>query len=150
MRQVLVFLGTVVLFVAPAGGDDKEKSDKDKLQGDWTLVSSETGDLGKKDEKEVKRRKLVVKDDGWQHFQDDKAPAVAITFKLDPAKSPKEVDFEAKAPAAPKAVQTKGIYKLEGDTLTVCRTFAVNVARPTEFKATKGVVLEVYKRAEKK
>jgi len=43
----------------------------------------------------------------------------------------------------------KGIYKLDGDTLTFCRPQASGGERPKEFKSTPGVVLIVYKRAGK-
>ena len=73
-------------------------------------------------------------------------------FKIDPAKSPKQLDLQREKDGKVKTLY-QGIYKIEGDTLTFCRS-ALPVGtslgeRPTEFKAGAGVVLLQFKRSGK-
>jgi uncharacterized protein (TIGR03067 family) len=119
-----------------AGG---QKDDKDQLQGDWVVVSMERG--GTKLEN-TKDRKLVVNADKWT------APGGGeFTFKIDATKSPKQLDLMLEKNG--KESTWQGIYKIEGDTLTFCRSFAAGGERPTEFKGGPAVFLMVCKRAGK-
>jgi uncharacterized protein (TIGR03067 family) len=63
---------------------------------------------------------------------------------LDPTQAPKTLDFLGDAPGAPGVCP--GIYRLEGDTLTICFK-AFGGARPEGFVAIKpGEILDVYRR----
>jgi uncharacterized protein (TIGR03067 family) len=143
VRAVLPVL--VVLAVVAAEPAKDAKEELDKLQGEWTMVSLEQ--KGKKaPEDMVKRYRLTIKGDQWAVSIDGMAGSV-ITFKIDPAKSPREIDMVLKM--GDRESVSKGIYKLEGDTLTLCRTVG-DVARPKEFKTTaEAGVLVVWKRAPK-
>ena len=68
-------------------------------------------------------------------------------WKLDPGKSPAHLDFTYEDGPA-KGTTLKGVYKFEGDTLTVCFG-GFGKDRPTEFasKAGSGTILIVQKRA---
>jgi uncharacterized protein (TIGR03067 family) len=61
---------------------------------------------------------------------------VLIEYRLDPTKSPKQIDQLFTGGVIGPWI-AKGIYKLEGDTLTICYG-GRNVARPTEFTAKPG------------
>jgi uncharacterized protein (TIGR03067 family) len=147
--RFLVPLTAIALAVGGLGAQDDKKGDKDKLQGEWTLVKLERPGE-KKSGAIIKNSKLVVKGEEWLATFNGKE--VKWTVKLDAAKSPKEIDFTQDG----TTFRTLGIYKLDGDTLTVCR--AANRAgnpsgggeRPKELKARDGVYYYVYKRAEKK
>jgi uncharacterized protein (TIGR03067 family) len=68
----------------------------------------------------------------------------AWTFTCDPKKDPAEIDLTREAPLG---VPLPGIYKLDGDTLTVCVSTGRR-QRPTSFDPTEGpgVMRTVYKR----
>jgi len=151
MRQLLVILGLAVLLIPPAAGDDKEKSDTDKLQGEWVAVSMELSGRKAADDY-VKKTSLVIKGEDWQQTLNG-TKAKDRKFKLDPSKSPKEIDFELTDPKTDKAARlTRGIYKFEGDQLILCRQIIPERERPKEFKTTDkdGAELVVFKRAERK
>src|SRR5262249_30131521 len=60
-------------------------------------------------------------------------------FKLDPTKSPKTIDFTTTSEGSFKGNTLEGIYRLDGDRLTICTPSFPGVReRPTEFKARTG------------
>lgn len=95
---------------------------------------------------------MVIKDDTWQPTVDGKK-MIKLTAKLDPAKPTKTIDLtltQKFAGVSPPNFTMKGIYKIEGDTVTVCRTTKPEVERPTDFKVAEYRVLIVLKRVVKK
>jgi alpha-glucosidase len=126
---------------AAAQVQDNINADMEKLEGKWKMVSLET--KGNKSNEDTDQYTLAVKGNQWTTSNQGKD--ASVTFKIDPAKSPKHIDFTAVGPAG-KEVPWMGIYKLEGDTLTVLRVPAAK-GRPTEFNsATSGGFLAVWKR----
>jgi uncharacterized protein (TIGR03067 family) len=119
---------------------DDKKNDKDQLQGEWVVASAEVA--GKKSEG-LKDKKLVLKGDEWTP-----PSGGTLKFKIDAAKNPKQIDLMTDvggdAPTWP------GIYKIDGDTLTFCRSAGPGGERPTEFKSRPEATLMVFKRAQKK
>ncbi len=137
-------MASVVLL--PAGfcaGDNKKgdkKDDKDLLQGEWQVVSTEL--RGKNVEKN-KDRKVVVKGDEWAYLGGE----LKFKFRIDATKKPKQLDLTRSLQFGKKT--WAGIYKIEGDTLTFCRSAEAGGERPTEFKGGPAVALIVFKRARK-
>jgi uncharacterized protein (TIGR03067 family) len=114
--------------------------DKDALQGDWIMefleqrgVQSKTG------------FKVTVKGDQWILYPAGaEGTGLSRTFRIDSSKNPKTFDLISQGDQV-----SPGIYKLEGDVLTMCRTSGTG-DRPTEFKTTAdGGILTVWKRASK-
>jgi uncharacterized protein (TIGR03067 family) len=72
----------------------------------------------------------------------------ATTIKVDSSKIPHSIDFTYTA-GPQKGRMAKGIYKIEGDDLTICRGLTDQAERPTEFAAPvdSNLLLVVWKRA---
>lgn len=129
------------------GADDPAKDRKkelDLLQGEWALVSQESQGRLLPDAL-VRGQTVTVKADQWTIQVRGKEGT--FTFKIDPSKDPKTIDLTRKV--GEKEIVLRGIYKVDGDTLTVCRAGAEH-ERPKEFKVTAEVgLLQVWKRVKK-
>ena len=113
------------------------KKELEALQGEWTLVSF-INPAGR--EMKGKKGQLTIKGDRWIISTDK----FSQTFKIDPSKNPKTIDL-----IFPDKTFMLGIYKLEGDQLTVCQKVGPKgPARPEEFN-TDGKLLFVWKREKK-
>jgi uncharacterized protein (TIGR03067 family) len=138
-RGVLPFV--VLIFMGADDPAKEAKKDHDLLQGEWTGVSLEMG--GK--ESDNKEWKLYIRGDEWTVTQPGGHTLVANVVKIRPSKDPRQIDLSYKVPGG-KEQSSLGIYKLDDDTLTLCRTWAPQ-ARPKDFKTTKaGGILVVWKR----
>jgi clostripain len=130
----------------PSGINTAEaKKELEKLQGEWTMVSREMGGQKTRDEV-LKQFRLTIAGDEWIVTYQDKEN-LRITLKIDPTREPKTLDMRPKG--GNEEDVSLGIYKLEGDTLTLCRMMASgDIARPQEFKTTReGEVVVVWRRA---
>jgi uncharacterized protein (TIGR03067 family) len=124
-----------LLFAAFTSAQDAKK-ELEALQGDWTSESREV--KGKKIDIQFN---LTIKGNQWLVSPDNSDPK--ITFKIDPSKNPKTIDI-----MQGEETVTLGIYKLEGDRMTMCRSFGKGSARPTEFKSEEAILI-VWKREKK-
>jgi RNA polymerase sigma factor (sigma-70 family) len=125
-----------------AAGKDGDSKDEEKILGTWVPVSEERAGE-KKVEEQLKGLQLIFAA-GGQITQKQGEREEGGTYKLDPTKRPREIDVSADNKMLP------GIYKIEGDTLTVCVDHG-GMERPTEFAAKPGthVILVVLKREKK-
>jgi uncharacterized protein (TIGR03067 family) len=153
MRIYLVAMISAVGFTACGGScalaDDKADLEKEvrKFQGTWTFESSETG--GKKLlVSELKG--LILTFEGDRHTVKNGVEVIQVgTQKLDPSKSPKNIDVTM-TEGPNKAAVMLGIYEIDGDTLKVCFD-PRGKKRPTEFKSAPGSenFVNVHKRVKK-
>jgi RNA polymerase sigma-70 factor (ECF subfamily) len=143
-------VGTVVCArPAPAEKPEVAKEDavkdEDQILGTWAYVSVE--EKGEKvPEEGVKEAKLVFAANGNFTAIRGKGQKMEGTYKLDPPKRPKEITT-----TTDKGKKHLGIYKLDGDTLTICMQQEDGADRPIEFATKKDtkVVLVVLKREKK-
>ena len=157
MRQYTVGMAALVLamLLGSAGGgrgQGKSASDKDKLQGTWTIQSLEFGGkkFGGDDLKKMKMdKKMVVSGDKiYPMGEQDKEES---TFVLDAGKTPKQMDL-TDTKGEKKGKKTAAIYTFDGnDTLKLAFALGEGADRPTEFTAKEKtpVAVMVLKREKK-
>jgi RNA polymerase sigma-70 factor (ECF subfamily) len=138
---------------------DRDKLTRDDLrllQGTWYRISSE---LRKNVPMEAGGRPippdesalmLVIKDDGWYGVGPGGNLVQGHIIRLDPTRSPKVIDLYGIPPHEDPDGRPwiQGIYKLDGDILTLCLSFGCP-DRPTEFATGPGpgcFWLDVYRR----
>lgn len=111
-----------------------------QLQGNWRLISHENEE----------HKKLFGKGGAWKLTVSGNSFRMTIgtdqnaTFKIDPTQSPKHLDRTFRYGDNPKSAKTTwlGIYKLEGDHLTLCHAMSKE-ERPSEFATRQGTRLKV-------
>jgi uncharacterized protein (TIGR03067 family) len=132
MRRFAIAAGLFVLALA-ANAQERgaRKTDQELIQGTWWIVGLENGGKQQSDKgfkgnsmtfsKARLGNTLTLVERGHKE--------VEFAYTLDPAKSPKEINL------AIKGNKALGIYKLEGDDLTIC--VGLTGTRPSDF-ATRG------------
>ena len=99
---------------------------------------------------EIKEMTFVFKGDSLRIRKDKDHDGHEMKYTLDPSKKPSAIDLDAGIPPV-----SEGIYKLDGDKLTICVIGSYQsdkpARRPSEFKASKrdGYSLFVLKRLKK-
>jgi uncharacterized protein (TIGR03067 family) len=107
--------------------DPKQKPDLELIQGTWLIVGLETGGKAESDKNYWGNTFTFTRDKAT--LREGTFPAIDFALTLDSGRTPKAIDLTAKGNVL------KGIYKLNGDELTLC--IGIGGLRPTEF-ATKG------------
>jgi uncharacterized protein (TIGR03067 family) len=136
----LIFLLGFARTVMSQAPDDVEP-----LQGGWTMVLVfRNGEEVPADQ--AKSGELIVEDQEYRARLGELA--VTATIKLDSSKAPKEIDLTFTS-GEQKGKTVKGIFKIAGDDLTICRGLSENEARPSEFAApvNSGLLLVTWKRS---
>jgi uncharacterized protein (TIGR03067 family) len=136
-----------MMLAADKGKADADKTDKDKIQGTWSLVTREENGESQKvaegDEHYIKIRiegeKFMVTLSSGEH---------EATFKVDPSKKPKTIDLTLKG-GDEDGKEMKGFYELDGDMLKICIGNPENPDRPAEFKSKDQVRVYSFKRVKK-
>jgi len=150
LAVVSLIAGVGMLAMAGDADDEATKKDQKALTGTWRVISEERE--GKKlSEEELKGAVATYSADGkYSMVRGGAKPVYEGTFKIDPTKKPKTIDFTQTKESKTKGRVIPGIYEVEGDTLRVCRTTG-SKERPRAFSAEagSGQVLLLLKREKK-
>ena len=143
MRLISAFV-MVVLFLGVARADDA--ADLKAMVGKWRLDKAEIG--GKDITEHLKEMKFEIFA-GGKYLAQVGEEKDAGTFTVDAAKKLREMDV--KPTGGPlKGKLVKAIYKLDGDTLTMCYDHdAGDRPKAFESKPDTNLLLLVYKREKK-
>jgi uncharacterized protein (TIGR03067 family) len=144
-----------LLLVTLAAPGPKEKPPEPSVVGEW-VAERNTFAGNDRPLPQVPVRYVFAPDGTWATYRGDKKhPGEHQTYTVDPAKSPAAIDLgydeidADRDPAAQHQV-VRGIYKVDGDRLTLCMAPAGR-GRPTAFESTadKPTTLYVFKRFKK-
>ena len=133
-------------FVTGLGSAFAQPAAERRLDCGWTAIAAQRD--GKADD-DVMGHRLSVTSDRFQIQAKNGTLLYAGTVRLDPGVKPAAIDFQH-TDGALKGKVWKGIYAIEGDTLTICDNAADSgKPRPVRFEATSGSghVLVTFKRA---
>jgi uncharacterized protein (TIGR03067 family) len=143
----------VLWFGVPPPGDGKSnplpepaKKELEKLQGNW--VAKEFERHGQRVDVREANFELEIKGDKWIFTGKEKALIVA----LDPTTDPKCIDLKSVEDGRNGQVD-EAIYRIEGDTLTICLYQGNGKSRPTRFETSPDqpdTILAVFERPKKK
>lgn len=140
MCWLILGTGLILAFAQPAGEARK------KLQGTWTATRAERD--GKAAD-EVVGHRLSFTGNRFQLQSKDGKPLYAGTVRVDASAKPTAIDFEH-TEGELKGKAWRGIYTLDGDTLTICDNAPnLDKGRPAAFEAKteSGYILITFKRA---
>lgn len=145
----------------PAEKDEKVKSDKERLQGEWEIVSLMFNGNGLKAD-----QKMTTFKGDTLRFRTPFPKSITsyCRFRLDESKTPKSIDrvggvaddlfdlteFDKRFDDLKQ--RELGIYVIDGDTLRLCFSEYDDPVRPTRFESKQGsrTTLYVFKRVDEK
>jgi uncharacterized protein (TIGR03067 family) len=118
--------------------EPKKKSDQELIKGTWRVVALESGGKAQSEKAFSGNTFEFAKMNGQDTaiLSERAYPQVKFNYSLDPNKSPKEINL------ATKGNKALGIYKLDGDDLTIC--VSLGGARPVEFVTRAGGDTETF------
>jgi uncharacterized protein (TIGR03067 family) len=121
--------GLILAFAQPA--DDAQE----RLQGTWTATKAERDGNAADD---VVGHRLSFTGDRFQILSKDGKPLYAGIVRVNPSARPWAINFEHTEEAL-KGKTWKGIYVLDGDTLTICDNAPnLDEGRPVSFETKSG------------
>jgi uncharacterized protein (TIGR03067 family) len=137
---LLLLNGTILAADADVGAERK------KLEGTWVIDAALLA--GRDHLEDFEGMKLILKGDSFViEFAENSDKG---TYTIDPSKSPKWIDIKTNEKGPFKGRTLPGIYKLDGDKLTVCCN-SEKMERPESFEAKvkTPMMLLTYKREKK-
>ncbi len=129
----LALIAAATILVWPTlGAQDQganRKSDQELLQGTWIPVS--VVKRGQKEPVEDLKDAALTFDQAGKLVFTFGAEKIELTYKLNPAASPKEIDLTE----ADKGVH-RGIYELKGDNLKICSATLLSIGQRSSPRPT--------------
>jgi uncharacterized protein (TIGR03067 family) len=122
------------LLATVAFGVMADPTDRDRLQGFWTAESAQRDG---REAPDIRGHELVFKGDTFTIRTKDETLYTG-TFELDASKMPHTIDFKH-TKGSLRGKTWRGIYKLEGESLTICDNAGdPSKERPTRFETEPG------------
>jgi uncharacterized protein (TIGR03067 family) len=143
-RTLMLVNVRIAGIVAGSHGVASEQ-DRGELRGRWTAVRAEQDG---REAADIVGHLLVI-EDGRFRIQEKGETIYEGTLGLDQSASPGAIDFRHTG-YSPRGKTWRGIYKIDGDTLTICDNAGdMQKSRPMSFdtRPDSGRVLVVFKRA---
>ncbi|MGC1273764.1 MAG: TIGR03067 domain-containing protein [Planctomycetaceae bacterium] len=156
MLRILASASVLVWLVLPGFAEEPDvvRDEREALRGYWAPQRYEQG-------------LTLTEDTGFGHFTAEIDDEVWVNryglgrlwawrYSIDPTAEPKRIDFEGRREVGPDATIERyvrlGIYKIEGDVLTLCFSAVEPVEpehRPSDFSARPGSgrIMTVFKRS---
>lgn len=106
--------------------DDAKKDDAEALKGKWVAVSIKQSGFAVPDEA---AKAFTFRFDGKEYVNSAPGQSEEGGYKIDSSKNPKTIDFDIKT-GNDKGKKQVGIYKLDGDKLTIVASMAGEADRP--------------------
>jgi uncharacterized protein (TIGR03067 family) len=118
MKQLLSIVAIGLICGPATSAEDAPKKDQKSIRGAWVCVSSEENGVAIKGAKESR---LTFTDEEMIYTSKDKKVKIKATYKVNPAKNPKQITVCVKVKQDGRTVNTytKGIYRLEKDELMI-------------------------------
>lgn len=132
-RTTLALLVLIVSAPTARSEDAKAAEESKRLQGEWQAIKAQAkGEKLTKDDAEVKNMRFVIEGDKMTlRHADGSGGKRTKTFKLDPTKTPKELDITSHD-GSENGETAACIYKLENDRLTICMPRFQRPHRPSQ------------------
>ena len=143
-----MWTGLVLAWTCLQGPETAARQELDKLQGRWIATSLQVRGRSATPA-DLETLQFTLELDGTTLKFGPAAAQKVAQIRVDPSRTPKALDLSVKDEAGRTKVLL-AIYKLDGDTLTLCLTSdSERVARPSEFHtdAESGTTLVVLRRA---
>ena len=138
-----IFLTLTVAVAAPLPRD-RPKKEPPSVVGEWVRVGHTEAGAAVPPDRET-HRQVFTADGRWNYSYGAHKGAAGLTFVADPRQSPPTIDINPGPGGIPNSY--RGIYKVEGDTLTLCLVSG-DRDRPRSFESTpdRPTTIWVFKR----
>ncbi len=145
MSPLVIALAIVV--AAPAA-KTAPKKDPPSIVGEWI---PESAIIGGKPDPPPAGSKFTFTKDGKAFMQEKDEKPDEMNYSIDAKSDPKGIDLKEtrKAMGGVAGIAMRGIYKIEGDTLTICLAFGDNRPKTFTSPANSTIMLITFKRAKK-
>ncbi|HEX3146705.1 MAG TPA: TIGR03067 domain-containing protein [Gemmataceae bacterium] len=144
----MLFLATANLSAAPALKDPPPK--EPAMFGEWLRVGHTEAGMSVAPDHEA-HHQMFSPDGGWEYtYGGRQGSGGGKSFVINPRQSPATIDIHM-GPVGRVPANWRGIYKVEGDTLTLCLVTG-DRDRPKEFESTadKPTTIWVFRRVKGK